>query len=615
MKRIHSAVIAAAIITSLLPINAFAAAEITADADADSNGIKFDISSTDVNDVLTTFDISAGGGSLTVDLKEKLNPENIGSWSGSSIFKAGIKVKDVVGAGADAGDMDFSVGDKSYNLYNDYVGDKGTAEVKNDTFAQTICKDVGVSGTFENGQFTRTDSNPMYSTYYNEATGVLWVSDVVSGTTAEDVKLTVNGGTVDDSEKAVAYDSVNVTLNQNPGLLLEEDFTDVTDTWDFTTTGGVAVVTADTNKYLQLESKNGSKATDVKTLDAVIASQKLLNVSFKWKTEADFTSASGRQSVFELKDSEGNIIFCLSGSANRPADYPPKVRYAVNDRVSNATTTGTALSDSNDWFTVSLQLDFINKKLSGSITDAAGKIFTIDKTSINAQNLAVLSASNVSSVAPMDIDDISITRGESQAAVFTVLSSKDNTPVADAVVDVNNVTCTTNANGKAVLNLPAGTYEATVTASEHRIGTTNITVSNEDIFVPVTLEYVGVTNPQSIVISGGDDGIYKPASGENKTVNPYTAVVYDNVGQAMPAEEIEWSIDNIKTGLTGVSIENGIVTVTSDMPIVDNNGDELIIRATCKSDTTVTSTVTLHVYNVAEISDFDITGPAVIKDG
>ncbi|MGN1116175.1 MAG: hypothetical protein ACI4TH_06390, partial [Candidatus Ornithomonoglobus sp.] len=94
-----------------------------------------------------------------------------------------------------------------------------------------------------------------------------------------------------------------------------------------------------------------------------------------------------------------------------------------------------------------------------------------------------------------------------------------------------------------------------------------------------------------------------------------TAVVYDAAGQAMPAEEIEWSIDNIKTGLTGVSIENGIVTVTSDMPIVDNNGDELIIRAACKSDSTVTSTVTLHVYNVAEISDFDITGPAIIKDG
>jgi lysophospholipase L1-like esterase len=392
------------------------------------------------------------------------------------------------------------------------------------------------------------------------------------------------------------------------GAVLVEDFGSITDTWGFTTTSGVELK----DGALRLCVTNGSTKTDTKDLDESVSYLTAAKVSFKWKTEADLTASGGnRQSVFQLKDKNGNVIFTISGATNR-SGIPTKVRYEVGGDV---TTASASLADSSDWFTVDLNIDFLNNKLSGTITNGTNSV-TIPETTVDAANLAQLAATNISSLAPMMIDDIIITKGDVEPVTFNVVSSKDNTPIEGAVVTVEGFTATTDAEGKAVMDMPAGTFTASVEAAQHKNNTVDVTVENDEVTVPVTMEYVGATAATKVEIEGGDAGIYKPLTGESKTVVPYTAKVYDTIDQVMPDEEIVWSIDNIATGLTGVSIdENGIVTVTEDMPIVDNNGDDLIIRAACKSNPEVYATVRLHVYNVAAVTVFDIVGPAVIKDG
>ncbi|MGN0181231.1 MAG: DNRLRE domain-containing protein [Candidatus Ornithomonoglobus sp.] len=391
------------------------------------------------------------------------------------------------------------------------------------------------------------------------------------------------------------------------GAILVESFGS-SDVWGFTTGSGV---TAE-NGMLNLCTANNSAKTDTKAFDEAVSGLPAAHMSFKWKTTVELANTSGgRQSEFRIEDKEGNIIFTISGASNR-SGIPTQIRYAVGGDV---TTSSEQLAVTNDWFTIDLNMDFINKTVSGTITTGT-TVVTIPETAVNASGLAVLAAQNISSLAPMAIDDVIITKGDVKTVTFNVISSEGNSPIADAVVNVGGFTAVTDADGKAVMDIPSGTFTAEIVAAQHRNNSAEFTVADADITVPVTMEYVGVTAATKVVISGGDDGIYKPASGEAKTKIPYTAVVYDTIDQAMPDETVTWSIDNIATGLTGVSIDqDGIVTVTSDMPIVDNNGDELIIRAACTSNPEVYTTVKLHVYNVAAVTVFDVVGPAVIKDG
>ncbi|MGN1116039.1 MAG: DNRLRE domain-containing protein, partial [Candidatus Ornithomonoglobus sp.] len=408
---------------------------------------------------------------------------------------------------------------------------------------------------------------------------------------------------------AAADGSAGLTLvfKKLVGAILVESF-GTSDVWGFTTGSGVEA----SDGILKLCTANGSTKTDTRTFDEAVSGVPAVNVSFKWRTDVDLTNSGGnRQSVFRLEDKDGNIIFTISGATNR-GGIPTQVRYAVGGEV---TTASEQLTATNDWFTINLNIDFLNKKVSGTI-GTGSTVVTIPETTVNAASLAAFTAQNISSLAPMAIDDVIITKGNVENVTFNVVSSNGNAPLEGASINVGGFTAVTGADGNAVMDIPSGTFTAEIEAAQHRSNSVEFTVADSAVTVPITMEYVGVTAATRVEISGGDNGIYKPAAGEAKTKIPYTAVVYDTINQAMPNETITWSIDNIAGGLTGVSIDqNGIVTVTSDMPIVDNNGDELIIRAACASNPSVYATVKLHVFNVAAVTTFDIAGPAVIKDG
>lgn len=385
--------------------------------------------------------------------------------------------------------------------------------------------------------------------------------------------------------------------------VISEDFSDVADTWGFTTDTGVSIA----DGVLNLCTSNNSAKTDTKDFDDTIKNMAGVNLSFKWKTGVDLTSGSNRQSVFKLLDDEGNIIFAISGAANR-SGIPSKVRYQVGGEV---TTTSTSLADSNDWFDVNLKMDFANKTVEGTIAQGDNKV-TISKTAISANCLAQLAAQNVSSLAPMAIDDVVITKGDVSPVTFKVTSSNENAPIENAQIIVAGFGAVTNASGEAVIDLPDGEYKAQITAAQHRSAEVDVKVEGSAADIPVEMEYVGQTAASRIVISGGEEKIYKPAEGENKTTVPFTATIYDTIDQVMEDETVTWSIpDNIE----GISIdENGIVTVTNAIKFADKNGLDVKIRATSNSVSSVYAETTIHVNDIAEVTSFDIVGPKVVKD-
>lgn len=201
MKKVRLAIIAVAMITSLLPLNS-SAATITASRDAAHKGITYDITSDKADDFIKGFEVGA-------DQKQTITFDNaLGDWSGYTTFTARIIIEKVLEA--DAANVDFKVEDTSYNLYEN-VG--STEDVKADDFAQEICKNVGV---IVNGNKV-DNSNPMYSAYLDD--GVLTVKDVVNGETAKDVKITVDGKVIDNAGKVVTGDSVNVVFDANDEVI------------------------------------------------------------------------------------------------------------------------------------------------------------------------------------------------------------------------------------------------------------------------------------------------------------------------------------------------------------------------------------------------------------
>ncbi len=408
---------------------------------------------------------------------------------------------------------------------------------------------------------------------------------------------------------AAADGSAGMTLvyKKLTGAILVEDFGSISDTWGFTTTSGVAL----SDGTLTLCNTNGSTKTDTKDFDETVTSLAAAKVSFKWKTTVDLSNSGGnRQSQFMLKDKDGNIIFTMSGATNR-GGIPTQVRYQVGGAV---TTASTWITSNNDWYSIDLTLDFLGKTLMGTISNGGTILADIPATAIPGANLAQLAAQNVNSLAPMAIDDVIITKADVTPVTFVVTSSQDAAPVADAVVTIGAFSVTTDAEGKAVMDMPNGTFDVAVEAPLHRNYTGTVTVDETTAEAPITMEYVGETAVNKIVIAGGDEaGIYKPATGENKTVNPYTVTVYNEIDQEMDDEKVTWSIVDAPEG---ASIdENGIVTVTDAIQFADINGTNLTIRATSVSKPDVYAEVVLHVFDVAAVTTFDIVGAYAVKDG
>jgi len=264
------------------------------------------------------------------------------------------------------------------------------------------------------------------------------------------------------------------------------------------------------------------------------------------------------------------------------------------------------------WTPHTLKIEFV-KNGGGIVTMGDTKVSFTEGSNLGSIEIEKSGSDDWSR--PFVIDNIKIATIDKRKVTFTLSSSRKSSDVKGAVITINGNTYTVGKDKTASCYLPDGDYEYSIVLVKHNIYKGNVTVSGNDVKIPVKMEYIGKTSPERIEISGGEEYIYKPAAGQNTTVNPFTAVVYDNIGLPMNDEEVEWSIIG---DYPGVSIDkNGIVTVTSDFPVADNNGSDLPILATVKStkgNNPVTAQTTLHVRNVKTLATFDIAGPLAVKN-
>ncbi len=127
----------------------------------------------------------------------------------------------------------------------------------------------------------------------------------------------------------------------------------------------------------------------------------------------------------------------------------------------------------------------------------------------------------------------------------------------------------------------------------------------------ITLEYVGDPVPTKVEIAGGEEYIYLPAAGQTTTSKQFTATVYDQSDLIMEDAEIEWTLPGQPDS---ISIADGVITLTPDFTLTDDNGADVKILATVKG-TSASAEKEIHIHNTARATTWDIVGPAVIKDG
>lgn len=175
------------------------------------------------------------------------------------------------------------------------------------------------------------------------------------------------------------------------------------DNWGFTPSVSGDVAAADGVLRLLVKGQAGKETNDVKAFAEDITSQQKLKLAFDWKTNVE--SGKGRQSRFDVTDSNGNIIFSIYGRGNAG------VFYALNEAAAHDSAVSTKLSGSvGEWFTVELDLDLEAKTVSGTITKKAdGTVTAIKSTALtSAENLGKLVATDLYSAAVLELDNVYI---------------------------------------------------------------------------------------------------------------------------------------------------------------------------------------------------------------
>ena len=214
---------------------------------------------------------------------------------------------------------------------------------------------------------------------------------------------------------------------------------------------------------------------------------------------------------------------------------------------------------------------------------------------------------------PFIMDDFIMNTVNKQLVTFNISSSESGQSVAGAKLIIDEDEYVVPESGTVEAYYLPGTHSYGVQFSRHRAiadVSFNITADATNN-VPVELEYLGEPVPTSIVIGGGSEYIYKKMMNDSSS-EPFTATVYDNAGLVMDNVGVEWSLagqpDTISVD------ENGVVTVTPDYMLTDDNGVDVTVRATVPG-TEVKQDATIHIRNVARVGSFAVAGPAVVKDG
>lgn len=202
--------------------------------------------------------------------------------------------------------------------------------------------------------------------------------------------------TIDSLEET---NTINVVYTKLDGEYYEyEDFADTAiGAWGFT--AGKSGNVAAENGALTLFKNAGTSAqgSDVKTLSDAVKEAGKITVSFDWKNNVE--SGKGRNSLFNLYDSNGAYIFSMNGHGQNGVDYA----------VGAAAGAGTKVGAVSAWYRVVLTIDFGSGSLTGSVTNLSTNVVSaINDTTITAANLAKLQVDYGYSAAPQQLDNFNI---------------------------------------------------------------------------------------------------------------------------------------------------------------------------------------------------------------
>lgn len=189
------------------------------------------------------------------------------------------------------------------------------------------------------------------------------------------------------------------------GVLIDETFSTQTTPANFGFPAGAAVA----NGVLNVTKGMSSYTTSVKTFDAAIAGERTLDLTFDWKTAV---ATSGHKTGIELRDSQGNLVFSLAGTA-------AELRYGLTGPVSNSTSAPDSLNptwtriayDRTKLYTVNLHLDFTLQRVQYTIAtkETAARVMASGTASMTGKNLAKLVACNYYGTGVQSIDNFRLT--------------------------------------------------------------------------------------------------------------------------------------------------------------------------------------------------------------
>lgn len=246
------------------------------------------------------------------------------------------------------------------------------------------------------------------------------------------------------------------------------------------------------------------------------------------------------------------------------------------------------------------------------LTDADGRVVHLSTGTASESVIRRIDFVDEAGSITIDIDNLyAASDDELICEVMMFVMDDMDDPVPGAVISLGDVEFTADEEGAVSFFIKHGYYLCDITADGYVPATDfEIDTTAEDMY-DVYLEPLTENPPASITISGGSDTIYKPASGSN-TSDAFVATVYNEYGAELDNETVEWSIEGDPTG---ASITDGVVTVTNELEVADDDGIDLTIVAASSTDSSVSATATIHINNVARLDSFDIVGNVAIKNG
>ncbi len=173
----------------------------------------------------------------------------------------------------------------------------------------------------------------------------------------------------------------NVTLvfGRDGSYVLYETFDNINNTWGF----DKEAKAGDGVLHLLTGVGTANRASSVKELDEKVKTLKNLTVFFEWKNDVD--TAKGRNSSFDLMDSEGNVIFSICGKGKNGISY---IAGESGEKVISNNYVGV-----NDWYKVKISADFEKGAVFGSIVNkATGREIEIEPFLTKAACLSKVSA-------------------------------------------------------------------------------------------------------------------------------------------------------------------------------------------------------------------------------